>query len=216
MTLISAYVAFAGCGDEETPPATTTDAGNETSTVDTYKPPVDATVDSRSPEYTGSACKVATDCYRDLQMSSSADAGDGGDASSTALKGDPVCIDKVTDGYCTHKCQTDADCCAVPGECRTGLKQVCASFENSPDKYCFLSCEDADIASATDAGASDAGSDGDQYCQKNANPEFGCRSTGGGTENRKVCFPVGPATDGGGKKDSGADAGDGGDGGDGG
>lgn len=207
----SAYVAFVGCGDEETPSSQTTDAGQESSTVDTYKPPVDAALDSRSPEYTGSACKAPADCY--------------GDIDAAALHGGAaVCIEKVTNGYCTHECQTDDDCCAVPGECRTGLKQVCASFENTDKKYCFLSCEEADIASATDAGASDAGVldggfDGNQYCVKNTSAEFGCRSTGGGSNNRKACLPTGigdgGAGDGGsGKKDSGADAGDAGDGGD--
>lgn len=166
------YVAVAGCGDDDDGGAGH-DAGAETGLSDV------ALSDGalpRSPEYTGSACAVATDCYEDLEAGS--------------LKGEPFCIDKVTGGYCTHKCQTDADCCAVPGECKTTLKQVCASFENEDEKYCFLSCEDEDIARGTDAGLSEAGTvDGDDYCHANANREFGCRSSGGGSENRKVCFP---------------------------
>lgn len=196
LLLGSAYVAFAGCGDEETTTSSNTDAGNETSTVDSS--PIDssggdARLDSGSPEFTGSTCNVAADCYGGLD--------------AAALKGgEPVCIDKVTQGYCTHKCQTDQDCCAVPGECVTGLKQVCSSFSSSPDKYCFLSCEPADITAATDGGFSDAGTDGENYCRVNANAQFGCRSSGGGNENRKVCFPIGPTNDGGPN-----DGGDGGD-----
>jgi hypothetical protein len=103
----------------------------------------------------------------------------------------------VTNGYCTHLCTTDADCCAVEGECRTGLKQVCAPFESTGEKYCFLSCESADIAAANDAGATDAGTDEQNYCHKNISTEFTCRSTGGGAANRKVCLPSGPPGDGG-------------------
>jgi hypothetical protein len=199
LSLCASYVAVAGCSDDDaaTPPTVSVDAaGNlpETSPVDSAKPDVR---DARVPENTGSACTVASDCYGDLDAAS-------------LQGGEPVCIDKVTNGYCTHKCKVDADCCAVPGECRSGLKQVCSSFENADDKYCFLSCEPADIdaasdAGASDAGTSDAGASGDDYCEKNASTEFGCRSTGGGAENRKVCFPVGPGGDGG-KKDAGGDA----------
>ena len=60
--------------------------------------------------------------------------------------------------------------------------EVCAPFESTPDMYCFLSCEDADLqtANATDA---------DTFCHTYAGPSFGCRSTGGGSKNRKVCMP---------------------------
>jgi hypothetical protein len=67
-------------------------------------------------------------------------------------------------------------------------------------KYCFLSCEPADIAAAVDAGATDAGDagiSGDNYCTANASSEFGCRSTGGGSQNKKACLPIGAPTDGG-------------------
>lgn len=189
LTLAGGYVAVAGCGDDDSSgpsPDAGADATNDTSKPDTSQPDTsaaDVANDSRSPELTGSACKVATDCY--------------GDIDAASLKGAPFCIDKVTNGYCTHECQTDQDCCAVTGECRTGLKQVCASFENSDKKYCFLSCEDSDIFAANDAGATDAGTldgggtNGDLYCTANASSEFGCRSTGGGQANRKVCLPVG-------------------------
>jgi hypothetical protein len=209
LLLGSAYVAFVGCGDEETTSSpSNTDAGN-----DAPPPPppqdsavADAFVDARSPDNTGAACAAAADCYRTLD--------------AAALQGgQAVCIDKVEDGYCTHECTKDEDCCAVPGECVSGLKQVCASFENSAVKYCFLSCEDTDIRNAADGGLTDAGVvdgggfDGEEYCHTNASLEMGCRSTGGGMDNRKACIPTGTGDGGagdGGKKDGG-DAGDAGD-----
>lgn len=95
---------------------------------------------------------------------------------------EPVCLDRVTNGYCTHLCTQDSDCCAVSGECKTGHPQVCGPFESTGKKYCFLSCEEDIIADAksTDASA---------YCASYANAAFGCRSTGGGSQNRKVCMP---------------------------
>lgn len=201
--LAASYVTIAGCGSDDpaTPPA---DAGSttETSTTDSSPPPPPADAQSdtnRSPELTGLECKNVSECYAGLD--------------AAALQGEPVCLDKVQNGYCTHKCNDDSDCCAVPGECKTGLKQVCSSFENQPDKYCFLSCEEADIASASDAGATDAGVldgggfDGDQYCKVNASAALGCRSTGGGAQNRKVCLPTGGGGGGdgggGGRRDAG-------------
>src|SRR5437773_12343281 len=56
--------------------------------------------DARSPEPTGQACKVAADCFPGIE---------GG-----ALSGAVECITKVQDGYCTHRCDKDSDCCAVP------------------------------------------------------------------------------------------------------
>jgi hypothetical protein len=125
-----------------------------------------------SPEQTGQSCAPTPDaaagtCFSDLQES---------------IKGTPVCITKVPDGYCTHTCKTDSDCCAVKGECKSGLSQVCAPFESSGAKYCFLSCEASALPKDTEDTA---------YCQENANAAFICRSTGGGSENRKVCVPNG-------------------------
>ena len=192
------WIAVAGCGDDDdvTPNVDAgSDATPEASSSNDSSSTNDVVTDTgRSPEFTGSACKAPTDCYGTLD--------------AAALKGAPRCIDKVTNGYCTHLCTTDADCCAVPGECKTGFKQVCAPFESTGEKYCFLSCEPADIAAAPDAGAGDAGDPGSSYCVNNASSEFGCRSTGGGAENRKVCLPIGPPGDGG--KPDAADAGDGG------
>jgi hypothetical protein len=131
---------------------------------------------SGSPEPTGSVCQEAADCYAGLD--------------TDELAGDVACIDKVEDGYCTHECETDDDCCAVEGECRTGFKQVCASFENTDVKYCFLSCEDEDLVAAGGAAGA-SGVDANEYCEREANPRFICRSTGGGVENRLACLPDG-------------------------
>jgi hypothetical protein len=123
--------------------------------------------------------------------------GDGG-ADGGALQGTVTCLTKVTNGYCTHTCTQDSECCAVPGECKTGVKQVCSPLENQPTQYCFLSCEDEDIAKAIaaqadagyyDGGAVDAGNRADAYCQSYAGAETSCRSSGGGSKNRKVCMP---------------------------
>ena len=84
---------------------------------------------SGTPDNAGQACTAPAQCYANLE-----DAG--------ALQGEVVCMDRVEGGYCTHRCQTDADCCAVPGECWSNLLQVCAPFESTGEMYCFLSCED--------------------------------------------------------------------------
>jgi hypothetical protein len=126
-------------------------------------------------EQTGQSCKTAAQCFPGLD--------------AAAVHGAITCMDRVPGGYCTHECATDADCCAVPGECRTNLRQVCAPFESTGKMYCFLSCESTDIT----AGAKilhDAGTlDENLFCEKLANASFLCRSTGGGKNNRKVCTP---------------------------
>jgi hypothetical protein len=121
-----------------------------------------------APTNTGQACTTADQCYPGVK------AGE--------LLGEAVCLDKVTDGYCTHFCTADTDCCAAAGECAGPYAEVCAPFESTDDSYCFLSCEDDDIAKTTLK-------DADQYCRSYAGPAFGCRSTGGGSKNRKVCVP---------------------------
>jgi len=99
-------------------------------------------------------------------------------------------MDRVPGGYCTHECQTDADCCAVPGECLTDLPQVCAPFESTGKMYCFLSCEDADIrAHETELFTDGAPLDANVFCEKRVGPSFSCRSTGGGAKNRMICSP---------------------------
>ncbi|MEZ4221391.1 MAG: hypothetical protein R3B13_10740 [Polyangiaceae bacterium] len=118
------------------------------------------------PEQTGAACDTPNDCYPDV-------------ADRTAIQGEVQCLDRVRDGYCTHQCTDDAECCAADGECKTGIKQVCSPFESTGLKMCFLSCESADRG----------GVDEQEYCQSKAGPEFICRSSGGGSQNRKVCVP---------------------------
>lgn len=118
-----------------------------------------------SNENTGQSCDTASQCYPSV--------------AHEELSGAVICMDRVESGYCTHTCQTDADCCKVEGECKTGFPQVCAPFESTDAKYCFLSCEDEDVGE----------NDPTEYCHANAHEAFGCRSTGGGNENRKVCVP---------------------------
>jgi hypothetical protein len=117
----------------------------------------------------GQSCTQAAQCYPGV------DAG--------ALHGQATCLTQLQNGYCTHACQTDADCCAVPGECSPGFVEVCASFESSGQMYCFLSCASSDIPPS--AGTTDP----NVYCQRWANASFTCRSTGGGSANRKFCGP---------------------------
>jgi hypothetical protein len=114
---------------------------------------------------TGSACSAPAQCYPGV------DAG--------AVKGEVQCLTRVPGGYCTHLCQTDADCCAVTGECNGGFREVCSPFESTGQMMCFLACEDSDIA----------GLDANAFCHQNANGAFNCRSSGGGSKNRKVCVP---------------------------
>ena len=127
---------------------------------------------SSSPDQAGQACTSAAQCYPGLQEAGT-------------LKGAVQCLDRVPGGYCTHLCASDADCCAVPGECLSGFREVCAPFESTGQMYCFLSCESADIQAAPNGGTVDPTT----YCQKFANAAFGCRSTGGGKNNRQVCTP---------------------------
>jgi hypothetical protein len=122
-------------------------------------------------ENTGEACAIADDCYDEVA-----------DEDRDMILGEIECLDRVEGGYCTHQCETDDDCCAVDGECETDHPQVCSPFENESDiKRCFLACEAEDIGDLEE----------NDYCHEFANEEFGCRSSGGGSENRKVCVPPG-------------------------
>ena len=123
------------------------------------------------PGATGQSCTAVSQCYPDVD-------------SSTLHGGDAVCMTQFTDGYCTHSCAADTDCCAIPGECPSNLLEVCGPFESTGAMYCFLSCEATDV---TAAGMTDSTT----YCQTYANQAFICRSTGGGSQNRKVCVPNG-------------------------
>lgn len=156
--------------------------GSDDSSVSSSTPTSDA--GPRGVEPAGQACTAATQCYTALD--------------GATVKGTVTCLSKITNGYCTHTCTADSDCCATPGECRTGVKQVCAPFTNdSSTKYCFLSCESADIQAAIaanasagyyDGGAADGGIE-NAYCESYAAISATCRSTGGGAQNRKVCIP---------------------------
>jgi hypothetical protein len=120
---------------------------------------------SADTQNTGAGCMVAKDCY----------------ANVTGIHGQVSCLTQVTGGYCTHSCSTDADCCAAKNECSdaTAHPEVCAPLENNGATNCFLSCE-GDVLQ---------GMDPDAYCASFANHNFTCRSTGGGSANRKVCLP---------------------------
>lgn len=118
---------------------------------------------------TGAVCEVPEDCFPDVPEGE--------------LSGDAVCLDRVDEGYCTHECETDADCCAAEGECEEGVAQVCGPFESTGLMMCFLGCENEDVDA--DPNAVDA----NDFCQKNVSTDFICRSTGGGSENRQICVP---------------------------
>jgi hypothetical protein len=121
------------------------------------------------PEQAGQACTAPAQCYPGI---------DGG----ALMGGGAVCMDRVPGGYCTHFCNVDTDCCALAGECKTSHPQVCSPFESATAKYCFLSCEDKIV---TDFGQTNA----DTFCATFAYTGFKCRSSGGGSQNRKVCTP---------------------------
>lgn len=123
-----------------------------------------------SAQQTGQSCTQASQCFAGVEAG--------------ALRGQATCLTQLQTGYCTHTCQTNADCCAVPGECMSGIKQVCAPFESTGHSYCFLSCAPSDVLPAPDGGV-----DPNAYCQEWANPSFTCRSTGGGSANQKFCGP---------------------------
>ncbi|MCB9741397.1 MAG: hypothetical protein H6741_29740 [Alphaproteobacteria bacterium] len=81
-----------------------------------------------------------------------------------------ACVEKADSGFCSWECDVDDDCATDADE---DFTRVCASFESSPELYCFPSCEES------------ADSDGAEACPEG----FTCRSTGGGSDNRRVCFP---------------------------
>lgn len=116
-------------------------------------------------DQTGEACAVANDCFTDV--------------TAGEIAGDVQCLDRVDGGYCTHLCESDDDCCAVDGECDPGDTQVCGPFESTGMMMCFISCDDGDFEG-----------DADTFCA-GYHPDFICRSTGGGSSNRKVCVPSG-------------------------
>ncbi len=118
--------------------------------------------DPHNTEYAGQPCETPDECYPEVD--------------TEEIDGDIECLsDRVEGGYCTHTCQTDDNCCAAVGECKSDLPQVCAPLESAPEMYCFVTCEDVE--------------DDGNFCETFVHPEFHCRSTGGGSDNRKVCLP---------------------------
>lgn len=164
---MGAALALAACGEGTTSPNGEADATTDSAVADS----------SRGVENAGQSCKTPAECYPGLEAG--------------ALKGAVQCLDRVAGGYCTHLCQADTDCCAIPGECRGAVKQVCSPFETM-GQMCFLSCESSDLRPGPDGGAI---LDETTYCQTYAGADFKCRSSGGGNKNRKVCVPGGAAAD---------------------
>jgi len=113
---------------------------------------------------TGALCVVAEDCFPEIDH---------------ALLGTVFCEDKFEDGYCTHTCESDEDCCAIEGECAPGILHVCTPLADDKTKRCWVSCE-ADVLGEADPAA---------YCFMHAGSGAGCRSSGGGSENRDICAP---------------------------
>lgn len=74
-----------------------------------------------------------------------------------------ACVAKDSGGFCSWTCGGDADC-----DIDDDIEYACASFESTSGMYCFPSCEVDDV------------------CPE----DFECRSTGGGSNNRKICFPL--------------------------
>src|SRR5262245_39278281 len=116
-------------------------------------------------EQAGQPCTQASECYPDINP--------------TTIKGAVQCLDKVPGGYCTHLCTSDADCCAVSGECPGNHAEVCAPFESTGMMMCFLSREASDLGNLHEA----------TYCADYAGKAFSCRLPGGGPKNRKICSP---------------------------
>ena len=86
---------------------------------------------------------------------------------------DAVCLDKSGEGFCSIECEADDECDYAEEGDGAGFDFVCASFESEDGLFCFPACdEDAEDGDDCPAG-------------------MGCRSTGGGSDNRKICFPEG-------------------------
>jgi hypothetical protein len=76
----------------------------------------------------------------------------------------PACLPKSGTGFCTWECTSDQQCT----DDAEGAPYICSPFEETPGSYCFPSCE------------------GGAACPDG----YGCRSTGGGSDNRQICFPL--------------------------
>ena len=82
---------------------------------------------------------------------------------------EPECVPKENWGFCTWSCTEDSHCSEDGDE---DYDFVCASFEEQTGKFCFPSCREE-------------GTEEEEVCPDG----YECRSTGGGSENRRVCFP---------------------------
>ena len=165
MVLFAVVLSAANCSDDEPAQATSSNAGGD-----------------GPDDEVGNACVTVDDCFPGLDQ--------------TSLAGEVECLDRVENGYCTHQCETNDDCCSVEGECEDGVKQVCAPFESTGLMLCFLSCEEDDLPPEyqEDALGGAAGMEIDgatAFCKARGHAEFTCRSTGGGTDNKKVCVAGG-------------------------
>lgn len=123
------------------------------------------------PDQTGASCQTPSDCYPGVDP--------------MEIQGTVACLDELRDGYCTHSCTADTDCCAAEGECKAEIALVCSPFESMSGTNCFLSCEEADLVPAP--GETEVTDQA--YCQREAGRDFICRSSGGGNQNRKICVP---------------------------
>ncbi|MEZ4235296.1 MAG: hypothetical protein R3F59_03885 [Myxococcota bacterium] len=85
------------------------------------------------------------------------------------------CLDKSGAGFCTWSCTVDADCAFD----EDAWARVCAPFEDEGGTHCFPACNEGDATTGAD-GTGAVCPDG-----------YGCRSTGGGADNQRVCFPEG-------------------------
>lgn len=72
------------------------------------------------------------------------------------------CLDGSGAGFCTWSCTVDDDCAV------DDVARLCASFESEEGQHCFPAC----------AGDAETCPDG-----------LSCRSTGGGSDNERVCYP---------------------------
>jgi len=78
------------------------------------------------------------------------------------------CLEVSTENVCTWSCTVDDDCGSDED-----YPRLCAPLESQEGMWCFPSCEDEDVE------------DPDHPCPDG----YTCRSTGGGSDNRKFCAP---------------------------
>ena len=104
-------------------------------------------------------CGSGTDAYRPCDAPEDCEVPEGEEA---------VCLDKAEQGFCSLECGEDSDCEGVDED---EFDYVCASFESEAAMYCFPAC-----AQDAEEGEECPG-------------DLTCRSTGGGSDNRKMCFP---------------------------